>query len=135
MKENIFNLANVTALAFLHLLMELWRALLDFSLVLPQFAESTGELALYGLGYVLVFGTWLLGIRSAGKGKRSGNFVALAIGALFWVGVDWGTIFVFCPGGCEDPVFDYTSYLNILIGGLTLAGWVVNLIGPRSSTT
>jgi len=134
MNNKITSLSNVAMAAFIHLLLELWRAFLDFSLVLPEFAaDSTANLALYGLGYVLVFAAWLLGLKSARAGKRGGMVLALAIGALFWVGVDWGTIFFYCPGGCEDRVFDITTYLNILVGGLALVGWIANLTRSRSS--
>lgn len=134
MKNGITSLTNVSLTAFIHLLLELWRAFLDFSLVLPEVAaDSTSILALYGLGYVLIFAAWLLALKLAREGKRGGLFLALAIGALFWVGVDWGTIFFYCPGGCEEQVFNITTYVNILVGGLALAGWGANLAGSRST--
>ena len=59
MKTWISSLAGASILSFAHLLLEMWRGFLDFSLVLPQFAgDSTSNLALYGLVYTAIFAGW-----------------------------------------------------------------------------
>ena len=128
MKTWITSLAGATALSFVHFMFELWRGFLDFTFVLPDFAEgSTNNMALYALGYTLVFAVWLLGLANARQGTRGGVITAIVIGALFWLGVDLSTIFVYCPGGCEEAVFDYATYAALIVGALALFGLVTNL--------
>jgi len=128
MKTWITSLAGAIALSFTHLMLELWRAFLDFTFVLPDYAGgSTRNMALYALLYTVIFAAWLLGLANARQGKRSGIITAVALGALFWVGVDLGTIFFYCPGGCEDVVFDITTWAAIVVGALGLFGLAMNL--------
>lgn len=122
------SLSGAVALSFVHFLLELWRGFLDFSFVLPDFSGgSIASLALAALGYTLVFAVWLLGLANARQRKRGGVTAAIVIGALFWVGVDFGTILFYCPGGCEAIVFDITTYAALIVGALALVGLGTNL--------
>jgi len=39
------------------------------------------------------------------------------VGALFLLGIDVGTIFVYCPGGgCGPFVFDLTTWAGLVVG-------------------
>lgn len=127
--KTLFNsLAGAAALAFIHFLLELWRAFLDFVYVLPDYAGgSTGTMALISLGYSLVFGGWLLALNGARREKRAGAITAVLFGLLFWVGVDLSTVFFYCPGGCEEVVFDIGTYTAILAGAASLYGLLRNL--------
>jgi hypothetical protein len=128
MKIWITSLSGAIALSFTHFLLELWRGFLDFSLILPDFsAGSTGSIALFALVYTLVFAFWLLGLANARQGKRGGIIAALIIGALFWVGIDLGTIFFYCRGGCSEVVFDIETYAALIVGALALYGLATNL--------
>lgn len=128
MKLWITSLSGALALSFIHFVLELWRGFLDFAFILPEFSgESTGSMALIALGYTLVFGLWLLGLANARQGKRGGVIAAIVVGALFWLGVDLGTIFFYCPGGCEAAVFDITTYAALIVGALALFGLAANL--------
>jgi len=128
MKTWITSLSGAVTLSFLHFLLEMWRGFLDFSFVLPGYAGgSTGSLALYGLVYTAIFAAWLLGLANARQGQQGGIIAAIAVGALMWVGLDWGTIFFYCPGGCSHIVFDITTYVALVVGGLALFGLAMNL--------
>ena len=128
MKNWITSLTGVIVLAFVHLLLELWRGFLDFAFVLPDYSDgNTGAMALYALLYTVVFAIWLIGLRNAGRGKRGGIITAIILGALFWLGLDLSTILFYCPGGCEEAVFDYSTYTSLIVGALALYGLAVNL--------
>lgn len=129
MKSWITSLTGAIVLSFIHLLLELWRSFLDFAYVLlPEYSGgNTGNMALYALIYTVVFAIWLSGLRNAGQGKRSGIITAIILGALFLLGVDLSTIFFYCPGGCEEAVFDYSTYTSLIVGAIALFGLAVNL--------
>lgn len=128
MKIWITSLSGALALSFTHFLLELWRGFLDFSFVLPDYSGgSAGSTALYALGYTLVFASWLLGVSNAQQGKRGGVIAVVVIGALFWVGIDLGTVFFYCPGGCSEVVFDIETYAALIVGALALYGLATNL--------
>lgn len=128
MKNLLNTLAGAVTLAFVHLLLELWRAFMDMVFVLPDFSGgAAGTVALIGVVYTLVFSGWLLALRQAGGGSRRGVFAAIAFGLLFWIGVDISTIFFYCPGGCEEAFFDYATYAAILVGGAALFSLARNL--------
>lgn len=128
MKAWITSLSGAIALSFIHFLLELWRGMMDFSLVLPDYSGAgvTG-LALIAVVYTVVFAVWLVGLDRARQGKRGGIITALVVGALFWVGVDVSTILFYCPGGCEAAVFDITTYIALIVGALALFGMGSNL--------
>lgn len=131
MKTWITLLSSVVVLSFVHFLLELWRCFLDFTFVLPVYAgDSVGTMAQYALGYTIVFAAWLLALASARQGKRGSIIAALILDALFFVGLDLATIFVYCPGGCEHVVFDITTSVALIIGALVIFGWVTNLRRP-----
>lgn len=131
--KTLTSLSSAIALSFVHLLLEMWRGFLDFSLVYPGFARgNTGSLALYGLVYTVMLAAWLLGLAGARQGSRGGIIAAIVFGALFWVGLDWGTVFFYCPGGCSHIVFDITSYVALGVGALALFGLAANLRGGKS---
>ena len=122
------SLSGAAAIAFVHLLLELWRAFMDMVFVLPDFSGgAAGTVALIGVIYTMVFCGWLLALRQAGGGSRRGVFTAIAFGLLFWIGVDISTIFFYCPGGCEEAFFDYATYAAILVGGAALFSFARNL--------
>lgn len=128
MKTWIISLTGAVVLSFVHLLLELWRGFLDFAYVLPDYSNGrTSNMALYGLLYTVIFAIWLIGLRNAGQGKRGGIITAIVLGVLFWLGLDMSTIFFYCPGGCEEAVFDYSTYTSLVVGGLALYGLFVNL--------
>lgn len=128
MKLWITSLSGALALSFIHFVLELWRGFLDFAFILTEFSGgSTGNMALIALGYTLVFAAWLLGLANARQGKRGGIIAAIAVGALFWLGVDLGTIFFYCPGGCEAIVFDVGTYAALIVGALALFGLAASL--------
>jgi len=128
MKIWITSLSGAIALSFVHLLFELWRGFLDFSFVLPEYSDGrVDSTALYALIYTVVFATWLFGIWNARQEKRGGLITAIVVGALFWVGVDLGTIFFYCPGGCPEVLFDVTTYASLIVGALALFSLIVNL--------
>lgn len=130
MKAWIASLSGAITLAFVHFLLELWRGMMDFSLVLPDYygADATG-LALIAVLYTAVFAVWLFGLDRARQGKRNGIIAALVVGALFWVGVDISTVLFYCPGGCEAAVLDIATYIALVIGALALFGMGSNLRG------
>ena len=128
MQTWLTSLSGALTLSFVPVLLALWRGFLDFSFVLPELAGgSTASMALYALIYTAVFAAWLLGLGNARQGKRGGIIGALAVGALLWVGVDLGTIFFYCPGGCQEVVFDITTYVALIVGALALYGLAMNL--------
>jgi len=128
MKNRITSLTGAVVLAFIHLLFELWRGFLDFAYVLPEFSSGkTGNMALYGLLYTVVFAIWIIGLRNAEQGKRGGIITAIVLGVLFWLGLDLSTIIFYCPGGCEEAVFDYSTYTSLIVGALALYGLALNL--------
>lgn len=128
MKNWITSLTGAVVLSFVHFLLELWRGFLDFAYVLPDYSNGkTGNMALYGLLYTVIFAIWLIGLRKAGQGKRGGIIAAIVLGALFWLGLDLSTIFFYCPGGCDELVFDYSTYTSLVVGALALYSLFVNL--------
>jgi len=128
MKTLITSLSGAIALSFVHLLFELWRGFLDFAYVLPDYSgDSAGSMALFALLYTAVFAVWLVGVGNARQGKRSGVITMIAVGAIFWVGVDLGTIFFYCPGGCPEAFFDVTTYTALIVGALALFSLMINL--------
>ena len=128
MKTWIISLTGAVVLAFAHFLLELWRSFLDFAYVLPEYSSGkTGNMALYGLLYTVVFAIWIIGLQHAGQGKRGGIITAIVLGALFWLGLDLSTILFYCPGGCEEAVFNYSTYTSLIVGAFALFGLAVNL--------
>ena len=128
MKTWITSLTGAVVLSFVHLLLELWRGFLDFAYVLPDYSGGkTSNMALYGLLYTVIFAIWLIGLRTAEQGKRGGLITAIVLGLLFWLGLDLSTIFFYCPGGCEEAVFDYSTYTSLVVGALALFGLFMNL--------
>ena len=122
-------------LAFLHFLLELWRGFLDFAYVLPEFSNGkVGNTVLFALVYTLIFAGWLLALQSASQSRRRGIIAAIGFSALYWIGVDISTIFFYCPGGCEEAIFDYSTYTTIVIGALALFSLVRNLRRPVQNT-
>jgi hypothetical protein len=127
MKTWITSLVGATTLSFLHLMIELWRSFLDFSLIFPDYTGgNTGSLALGATMYTAIFAFWLVGLANARQAKRGGVIAAALVGALFWIGLDLGTIFFYCPGGCESILFDINTYLALIVGALALYGLAVN---------
>ena len=128
MKTWITSLTGAVMLSFIHFLLELWRGFLDFAYVLPDYSNGrTSNMALYGLLYTVIFAIWLIGLRTAEQGKRGGLITAIVLGLLFWLGLDLSTIFFYCPGGCEEAVFDYSTYTSLVVGALALFGLFMNL--------
>ena len=136
MKSQIFSLSIALAFSFIHFLMELWRGFLDFSFVFPQeFSRgSTTLVGIFALLYTLVFAIWLLGLRNAQQGKKGGVITALLIGALFWVGIDLGTIFLYCPGGCSEAMFNIGTYAALIVGAMALVSLAANLRQSQTLT-
>jgi hypothetical protein len=122
------SLSMAITLSFVHLLVEMWRGFLDFSLILPGVAgNQAGNLALFAGVYILIFAFWMVGLGNARQGKRGGILTALVSGALLWVGLDLGSIFFYCRGGCSYLVFDIASYVGLIVGALALFGLGSNL--------
>lgn len=98
MKTRLFSLSGAVALSFAHLLVEMWRGFNDFSFYYPEDFGSSA-LPLAAAVYTLVFAFWLVGLVNGRQGKRGGILTALVVGALFWLGIDLGTLLFYCPGG------------------------------------
>jgi len=117
------SIKGAVVLSFIYLLMQLWRAFLDFVYVLPDYSGgSIPTMGAIALLYTLVFAAWLIGLNGARQGRRGAHLVALLFSALFWVGVDLGTILFYCPGGCEHVIFDITTWTALVLGVAVLFG-------------
>lgn len=128
MKNLFLSLSGAVALSFVHLLIEMWRSLLDFTYVLPGYTGSqVNTMAAIAFLYTGIFAGWLLSLKNAANGMRGGILGTLLFGALFWIGIDLGTIFFYCPGGCSHVVFDISTWVSLVVGGAALYGLAVNL--------
>lgn len=122
------SLISALALSFAHLLIELWRAFLDFSFVLPNFTKGNeNQTLIASLVYAAMFAVWMLGLRNAGSGSRGGLIAALAIGILFLLGIDLGTILFYCPGGCSHAAFNIAAWAGAIVGLLAVVALTMAL--------
>jgi hypothetical protein len=121
MKSWFMSLTGAITLSAIALLIELFRAFLDFAYILPnEFATSTELMTLTALVYVVVFGVWGRGLFAAQGGGRAGIVAALVVGALFLVAIDVGTIFFYCPGGCSLFLFNLATWAGLVLGLLAV---------------
>ncbi len=128
------SLNGALALSFAHLLIELWRALLDFSFTFPNFTKSNeSQMLIASLVYVAMFAIWMLGLRNAGSGNRGRLIAALVVGILFLLGIDLGTILFYCPGGCSHAAFNIAAWVGAIVGLLAVVALAM-VIRRRNQT-
>jgi len=118
MKTWYLSITGAVTLSAIQLLIELFRAFFDFAYVIPNdYTKSVSLITLAALGYVVAFGVWGWGLCATQGGRRAGIIAALVVGALFLLGVDVGTIFIYCPGGCGGPfVFQLATRAGLVVG-------------------
>ena len=128
MKTWFTSLGGAIALSFAHLMIELWRAFLDFSFLVPVYAKNDeGPVLVSSLVYVALFAIWMLGLRNAGSGRRGGLIAAWVVGILFLLGIDLGTILFYCPGGCSHAAFIIASWGGLVVGVLAIVALAMAL--------
>lgn len=128
MRSWFASLTGAITLAFAALLIELFRALLDFAIVLPQFAGSETQLVIAAALYTGLFGLWAAGLLWAQAGRRAGLLTAFGLGLLFWLGLDWTTTLpIMCPNGCDSVWFNIAAGVDLVVGGAALVALALQL--------
>lgn len=121
MKTWFTTVEGAVTLSAIALLIELFRAFLDFVYVYPdEFPKTAEVMAATALVYVVLFGIWGKGLSIAAAGNRTGIIAALVVGALFVLGIDAGTILFYCPGGCSPLIFSLTSWAGLVVGAMAV---------------
>ncbi len=119
MKNWFTSLNGAITLSFLALLIELFRAFLDFAIIFPNALKGM-EVA-GALVYAIVFGIWGAGLLAARGASRAGLAAAFVVGLLFWLGLDWTTTLpIICPNGCATIWFNIAAGADLIVGGLAL---------------
>ena len=126
MKSWFTSLNGALTLSFAALLIELWRAFLDFAFVLPN--DAKGYEVIAATVYVALFGVWLVGLHKAHE-ARWGIIAALGIGLLAVLGIDVGSLLFYCPGGCSRVEFNLASWAGLVIGTLAVVALALQLRG------
>ena len=126
MKSWFTSLNGALTLSFAALLVELWRAFLDFTFVYPN--AMKGYEVVSATVYVVLFGIWLVGLHKA-REARWAIIAALVVGLLFVLGMDVGSLLFYCPGGCSRVEFNLASWGGLVIGALAVIALALQLRG------
>ncbi len=121
MKLWFTSLTGAVVLSFIALIVQVFRALLDFGLVYTNLGANKDTVILAAAIYMVVFGVWAGGLLAGTAGRRAGLMAAFGVGLLFWLGLDWTTILpITCPNGCDTPWFYVAAGIGLVVGGLAL---------------
>jgi hypothetical protein len=126
MKTWFTSLNGAITLSFCAMLIELFRGFLDFSIIVPH--EFKGNEVIGAEVYAIVFGMWGAGLLGARGGNRWGMLSAFVVGLLFLVGLDVTTTLpILCPNGCGTIWFNIAAGAGLVVGGLALVAWILQL--------
>lgn len=111
-----------------HFLIEMWRAFMDFGLVIPEFTNGNPAMMyLFAAVYTSIFTVWLIGLVYGSQGSRIGIVTALVSSIFFLLVIDVSTFLFYCPGGCPEPIFNVTTGAGLIFGTIGVVGLLMNL--------
>jgi len=116
MKNWFTSLNGALALSFCAVLVFLWSALLDMSLVYPAFGLNMQQMGLLALIFTALIGLWLWALAAAMRGSRRGLVAATIFAILLslYALMDWIS---YCPTTCPRlPIYYLVNALNLGLG-------------------
>lgn len=127
MKNWFISLNGALALSLCAVLVFLWSALLDMSLVYPAFALNMQQTGLLALIFTALIGLWLWALAATMRGSRRGLIAAtiFAILLALYALMDWIS---YCPTTCPRlPIYYLANALNLGLGLVASAALVMQI--------
>ncbi|HZD55849.1 MAG TPA: hypothetical protein VE136_03950 [Anaerolineales bacterium] len=136
MKSWFTSLTGAVTLSAIALLMELWRAFVDFQYEYSTFLNSAGALLVGALLYTAFFGGWAWTLLLAMRASRSALIAALILNLLILLAIPIGALVAYCPSPCLElwPLMELANWINLLFGLLATVALALQLRQSKAAS-